>query len=53
MKQIHKKDAPDFFLDFCHRNRPKVWEDIAPIRKELRGIYYVSKEVVVLIQKCE
>lgn len=37
MKQIHKEDAPDFFLDFCHRNRPKVWEDIAPIRKELRG----------------
>lgn len=36
MKKIDKGEAPAFFTDFVKKERPKVWDDIAPIRSRLR-----------------
>lgn len=36
MKKIEKGEAPTFFTSFIKKERPKVWNDIAPIRSELR-----------------
>ncbi|MDR0962606.1 MAG: TIGR02646 family protein [Mediterranea sp.] len=36
MKQINKGETPAFFSDFVKKNKPRDWEDIAPIRPKLR-----------------
>lgn len=37
MKQLIKGNAPDFFTNFITHKQPKSWEDMRPIRQELRG----------------
>lgn len=37
MKQIVKEAAPDFFNTFVAHKKPVNWEDISPIRQELRA----------------
>lgn len=36
MKQLVKGSAPDFFTKFITHKQPKSWEDMGPIRQELR-----------------
>lgn len=36
MRQITKVAAPGFFSKFVAQKQPKAWENISPIRKELR-----------------
>lgn len=42
MKQITKGAIPDFFSQFVAKKEPKTWEDVSPIRKELRE--YILQE---------
>lgn len=36
MKQLVKGEIPDFLTKFITHNQPKVWDDINPIRQQLR-----------------
>ena len=36
MKHIEKEHVPDFFHDFIIANHPENWNDLAPIRSQLR-----------------
>lgn len=36
MKRIEKQESPSFYSAYINKNKPKLWDDIAPIRTELR-----------------
>lgn len=36
MKQLIKGEIPDFLTKFVLHKQPKVWDDISPIRQQLR-----------------
>lgn len=36
MKQLTKGETPDFLTKFIVHKQPKVWDDISPIRQQLR-----------------
>lgn len=36
MQKINKGNPPAFFSDFIKKSKPKDWNDIAPIREQLR-----------------
>ncbi len=42
MKQLIKEEVPDFLNKFISHHCPKTWDEIAPIRQQLRG--HILKE---------
>lgn len=36
MKKIEKGDAPEFFSEFVAKEHPVGWDDVGPVRQDLR-----------------
>lgn len=44
MKQIIKRNAPDFFSKFVAHEKPKTWDEIRPVRQSLRAHILAEQE---------
>ena len=42
MQNINKGNPPDFFLEFVRKTKLKEWNDVAPVREQLRE--YILQE---------
>lgn len=54
MQRISKGNPPAFFSDFIKKEKPKDWNDVAPIREKLREyilFWRMSRRVFALIRK--
>lgn len=50
MQKINKGNPPAFFSDFIKKSKPKDWNDIAPIREQLRKYILENEPFIPRIQ---